>query len=120
MTLQYSLPRRRKVAKSGIREMRREFPRHRKFVRSHECSVPDCQDGPIEFAHVRSAANAGTGLKPADWNGISLCRSHHYESHSIGIQTFERKYGIDVEKLAREFARRSTDTAMKAALAENR
>lgn len=116
MALQLSLPRRRKVAKSGIREIRREFPRHRRFVRSHECSVPNCQDAPIEFAHVRSAANAGTSLRPHDAFAISLCASHHREQHNIGQPAFERKYNIDMMTLAMEFTERSPDVAMRESL----
>jgi len=116
MPLAFSLPRRRKVVKSGIREARREFPRHRKFVRSHECSVPGCEGRPIVFAHVRSAENSGVGIKPADWHGISLCDACHREQHQIGQPAFERRHGIDMAALAEAFVRASPDTAMKAAL----
>jgi hypothetical protein len=110
------LPRRRSPQRSGIREIRREFPRHRKFVRSHSCCVPGCEGRPIVFAHVRSAANAGVALKPADWHGISLCDECHREQHQIGQAAFERKHGIDMATLAAAFVRASPDTAMKEAI----
>ena len=116
MALQYSLPRRRKVVKSGIREVRREFPRHRKFVRSFGCCVSGCEDGPIEFAHVRSAANSGTSLRPHDAFAISLCTSHHREQHNIGQPAFERKYGLDMSALAASFVKASPDSAMRESL----
>lgn len=118
MALQHSLPRRRKVTKSGIeRGPKREWPRHRAFVRRFGCSVPLCDTGaPIEFAHIRSAANAGTGLKPHDAFGVSLCSEHHREQHQIGQAEFERRYQIDLGKLAAEFVRASPDTAMKESL----
>jgi hypothetical protein len=110
------LPPKRKPARSGIeRAPQREWPRHRKFVRSHACSVPGCENGPIEFAHIRTAANAGTSIKPADWNGVSLCRDHHAETHR-GERTFEAKYKIDLKALAAEFARKSPDIAMREAM----
>lgn len=106
---------------SGIRdeETRREFPRHRRFVRSHQCVVPGCEDGPIECMHVRHANTAGTGLKPPDWETVSGCRAHHSEQHQIGTKSFEAKYGIDLDRLAAEFARRSPDLEMKAAMRAN-
>jgi hypothetical protein len=117
MPLQFSLPKRRPVVKSGIeRGPKREWPRHRKFVRSFGCCVPGCEDGPIEFAHVRSAANAGTSLRPHDAFAISLCTSHHREQHNIGQPAFERKYGIDMSALAASFVKASPDSAMRESL----
>lgn len=115
-----ALPARRPKPTSGIlRAPPREWPRHRKFVRSHCCAVPGCDQGPIECAHVRAPGTAGgTGIKPADWWTISLCHEHHAEQHQIGHQAFDRRHGIDSVKLAREFAAASPDTAMKEAMKE--
>lgn len=114
------LPAKRIRPRSGIeRAPRREWPRHRKFVRPRNCCVPKCIAGPIEFCHVRTAANSGTGLKPFDWHAVGMCRMHHQESHDIGDDTFQRRYGIDFEKLAAEYVRESPDVAMKAAMREN-
>lgn len=113
------LPKRKPKFQSGImRAPRREWPRHRKFVRSFQCCVPGCEQGPIEFAHVRTAANSGKSIKPADWHGISLCHAHHAEQHQHGAVTFEKKYRIDMMKLAAEFARLSPDMKMKEAMME--
>lgn len=118
MPLQFSLPRRRKVTKSGIeRAPKREWPRHRKFVRSHACCVPGCQREPIEFAHLRSAANSGTGIKPHDAFGISLCHAHHREQHLLGQPGFEKQYHIDLGALAAAFVKASPDQAMRDSLA---
>ncbi len=68
------------------------------------------------FAHFRSAANSGTGIKPHDAFGISLCDGHHKEQHQIGQPAFERKYGIDMMALALEFTRRSPDVDMRESL----
>lgn len=117
MSLQFTLPRRRKVTKSGIlRGPRREWPRHRKFVRSHECCVPGCAAGPIEFAHIRTAATAGAGIKSHDAFGVSLCFAHHREQHDIGAETFQRRHGIDMKALARAFVKHSPDVEMRASL----
>ena len=47
------------------------------------------------------------GLKPSDPYGISLCAFHHAEQHRIGEPAFERKYDIDMKKLAARFVQRS-------------
>ncbi len=111
------LPERRQQPRMGVRAPeRRIWPRHRRWVRSHGCCVPDCRAGAIEFAHLRSAANAGTSQKPHDRFGVSLCRAHHDEQHSLGTDAFDRKYGLDLWGLAAEFARRSPDREMHVAL----
>jgi hypothetical protein len=79
---------------------------HRDWVRSHYCSVPGCQLMPIEVAHVNRASTRGIGTKSSDAQTVSLCRDHHAESHR-GERSFERKYGIDLMRLAREFYQRS-------------
>lgn len=113
------LPPRRKSARSEIlRGPKREWPRHRSWVRKHSCSVPGCDLGPIEFAHIRTAANSGMSLKPADWHGVSLCHDHHAESHQAE-RSFEKKYGLDLMAIAHEFARQSPDLEMKIAMRES-
>lgn len=120
-----TLPARRQPPRSGIeRAPRREWPRHRAFVRRHSCVVTlgivhDECDGPIECCHRRTAENSGTALKPPDWETFSACRRHHEEQHAIGQPAFERKYGISLEKIAAEFARLSPDMAMKEVMRES-
>ncbi len=92
------------------------WPRHRRWVKSHGCCVPECEAREVEFAHLRSATNAGLAQKPHDIFGISLCRTHHDEQHRIGPLRFGHKYGIDLWALASEFARRSPDEKMRTAL----
>ncbi len=111
------LPSRRKRPKSGIeRGPQRVWPKHERWVRSFSCIVPGCQNTPIEFMHVRSAANSGTGLKPHSAFGVCGCREHHAEQHQIGQRAFEAKYSIDLMALALEFMRRSPDSAMRESL----
>jgi hypothetical protein len=111
------LPRRLKRPKLNIQApLRKVWPRHRRWVRSHRCCVPHCDATQVEFAHLRSAANAGTGQKPHDAFGISLCRTHHDEQHRLGGKKFGDKYQIDLWALAAEFARRSPDAEMRTTL----
>ncbi len=108
------LPPKRKRPRSGIeRAAPRHWPRHEKFVRGHSCCVPGCQNTPIQFMHLRNAANSGEGLKPHSRFGISGCWEHHAEAHQIGHDTFAKKYGIDLWEIAAAFVRASPDRAMK-------
>ena len=119
-----ALPKKRERPKSGIlRAPRREWPRHRRFVRSHACVVTlgksdDHCDGPIQCCHFRTSANAGKGLKPADWDSFPGCFRHHAEQHAIGQPAFERKYGLDLAAICAELARQSPDAAMREAMRE--
>ena len=111
------LPDRKKPVRMRVREpIQKIWPRHRRWVRSHGCCVPECRAFNVDFAHLRSASNAGTGQRPHDMFGVSLCRIHHDEQHRIGADAFNQKYGIDLWGLAAEFARCSPDWEMRASL----
>jgi len=111
------LPDRLKRSKLGARTpLQKIWPRHRRWVRAHGCCVSGCRAGSIDFAHLRSAANAGAGQRPHDIFGVSLCRTHHEEQHRIGTEAFSDKYQIDLWTMAAEFARRSPDWQMRASL----
>lgn len=118
------LPKKRQPQRSGIqREPQRVWQRHRAFLRRHHCVVHGCERTPIEVSHIRTAANAGTALKPHDASAVPMCGgigpdSHHAEYHRIGHQSFERKYALDLAALAAEFASRSTDVVMREAMKE--
>lgn len=79
---------------------------HRDWVRKHQCSVPGCQQMPIEVAHINRASTRGMGQKSTDAQTVSLCSAHHSESHR-GERTFERKYGLDLMDMAKAFYRAS-------------
>jgi hypothetical protein len=116
------LPAKRKRERSGIeRAPQRIFATHRQFVKRHACSIRGCEQTPIEFAHLRTAANSGMGLKPPDSEGISLCRAHHARAHQIGHDTMARENGMTLDqlhKIAAEFAARTPDRALREMLRE--
>lgn len=105
------LPPKKPKQRMGLRDEVREYPGHRKWVRTFSCSVPGCMEGPIESAHVRrgvpAAEAGGTGLKPHDKWCISLCAEHHREQHAIGEASFAAKYHVDLIARARAFQRAS-------------
>lgn len=109
--------RRRPKVKSGIeRAPKREWPKHRKWVRGHKCLVLPCGNRDIECAHVRAGTDGGTALKPSDWWCVPLCDFHHNLQHQIGEPLFERTYGLDLKAEARKLAERSTDLEMRKAM----
>jgi len=111
------LPDRRKRPKMRVRmPIQKIWPKHRRWVKSHGCCVPECRAVSVDFAHLRSAANAGLGQTPHDIFGVSLCRMHHDEQHRLGADAFGQKYGIDLWVLAAEFGRKSPDWEMRASL----
>jgi len=111
------LPDRLKRPKLGVRtSVQKVWPRHRRWVKAHGCCVPGCDVRAVDFAHLRSAANAGAAQRPHDIFGVSLCRKHHDEQHRLGADAFSDKYKIDLWALAAEFARGSPDRQMRASL----
>ena len=111
------LPRKLRRPRMGVRSpVQKIWPRHRRWVKAHGCCVADCPCPNVDFAHLRSAANAGKDQKPHDIFGVSLCRLHHEEQHRIGADAFNQRYGIDLWALAAEFARTSPDWEMRASL----
>lgn len=120
------LPKKRERPRSGIaRAPQREWPRHRKFIRSLECCIPHCmlntEPRPgdfIECAHVRTGTDGGTGIKPSDWWAVPLCSIHHLEQHTIGEPAFEQRYVIDMKRIALALARQSPDVEMRKAMRE--
>lgn len=96
-----------RIPKPAKRASRWRSVAHCNFVRGFRCCVPDCDDRPIEVAHVRVGSGAGIGQKPDDWNVISLCQFHHGEQHRVGEGTFAVRHGIDLKALAAAFAKAS-------------
>ena len=100
---------RRKREKFGMRqETRIRCPSHLAWVRGHVCAVWDkfCW-GNIEAAHVRSGTDGGAARKPSDCWVIPLCGHHHSRQHAIGEPEFEKRYAIDMQRLAMQLWQRS-------------
>jgi len=113
------LPAKRKRERSGIeRAPRRDWRRHRRFVAGHDCAVTATTkgacSGQVRAHHMRSAANAGTGLKPHDAYVVPLCDGHHHQFHVAGAGTFAKAWRIDLWAVAREFALHSPVPEVKA------
>ena len=93
--------------------VRYRSPAHLSWVRSLGCGIQGCHERPIHAHHNRSAATAGTGVKPGDANVINLCWRHHAEGHQTGWKTFEKKYSVDLQEHATFLACHSPDQRIK-------
>lgn len=67
-------------------------------LKHRKCAV--CNRSQVDMEHWQSAGSLG-GYAHDKGQGeyISLCRHHHTEKHSIGVESFERKYDIRGIKL---------------------
>jgi len=85
---------------------------HLSYVRAAGCVVrPTPTDrcfGPVEAHHVRTAANAGMGMRPGDQHAVGLCARHHRALHATGRRTFETLHGLDLAAEAARLAAEDT------------
>jgi hypothetical protein len=104
------IPRRRKAEKMKVRESGMiRCAQHLQYIRGHECvaaSSGECS-GKIQAAHYRIGGNGGMGMKPDDTRTFPACQHHHALQHNIGEREFAKRYGLDLEKIVTELARRS-------------
>ena len=74
------------------------------FVNSLGCSAPlryglGRHDGPVQNAHI---IGGGAGRKADADKIIPLCQRHHATLHSVGVETFEQAYGLNLAARAAE------------------
>src|SRR5262249_40070685 len=101
----------------GLRmPIQKVWPRHRGWVRSHGCCVPDCRSAGAVFAHLHPSADLSPALVTPYIFWIIHSPDDPDEHHRIGTDAFNKKYSIDLWALAAEFARRSPDWEMRASL----
>jgi hypothetical protein len=50
----------------------------------------------VDAAHVKTRATGGADRQ----NLVPLCRRHHEEQHRIGIPAFQKRWGINLAKIA--------------------
>lgn len=66
-------------------------------IKESQCII--CSSLPSDNAHVRSRGSGGT------WKDIiPLCRIHHTELDTKGINTFEKKHQINLKELALQYS----------------
>ena len=75
------------------------------YIKEKPCSV--CGQTPVDAHHMEAAGMGGAnkdGYK--DYSCVPLCRFHHSEYHSGGMQHFESKYQVNLWKDAFNLIRR--------------
>lgn len=87
------MPRQNKERAAELRAV--QFGRQADWCRTAECCVPVCRVQGCDPHHEPTRARGGI-----DKDTVPLCRVHHDERHA-GIKTFETRYGIDLEEIAR-------------------
>ena len=104
---------RRKELPPTREQYRRDFPKHRAFIKAQPCCVRGCYNLPVDPAHLRSVTKDGAGLTPADFYCVPLCRMHHTQAHEMQHDKFADLYRLDLWGLSRELVARSPDQKMK-------
>lgn len=98
-------PKRMKPESLGAKQSRLRAPAYLKWVRGCECAVTGCCNRPIEAAHVRKGLPpheaGGVSMKPHDKWALPLCDSHHRIQHSVGEDTFQRQYRVNMKEAAK-------------------
>jgi hypothetical protein len=65
------------------------------WIKSLKCVV--CESSPCENAHTQ---NGGMGRKGDADSVVPMCHDHHAMLHSLGRETFEDLFFIDMDKLS--------------------
>lgn len=87
----------------------RRVPAYREWIQGYACllrgrdSKIRCPLGVFgsECAHVKSRGAGGDDIG----NCVPLCPDHHQEQHRIGIQSFQKRHGIDLYFIAADLGR---------------
>ncbi|MDD5304702.1 MAG: hypothetical protein PHS14_16530 [Elusimicrobia bacterium] len=85
-------------------------PAYRAWIRTWPCHLYQLGwqhmfPGQTECAHVKTKRLARGRDNDGDTgNTLPLCPAHHAEQHAHGIQSFRRKYSVDLKLIAEAYA----------------
>lgn len=101
-------PRRRNSHRADIE---RRFPTHIQWLRGRPCLLAGkaghvCS-GKITASHSDADGSKGMGLKSHDFTAVPLCWGAHAEKDTIGLETWQAKYGVNHADAGREYGRLS-------------
>ena len=66
------------------------------------CKQPCAISGSMSIAkphHIRLAGYCGIGMKPPDIFEMPITYELHYEIHTFGVKTFQKKYKVDFDEI---------------------
>ena len=94
----------RKADPSKRRFAKLRNPEYVAWIRQQICAIPATSTwipdwsmrAAIHVCHVKSRAAGGADIA----NVVPMCATHHDEQHRIGILSFQRKYGVDLKRIA--------------------
>ena len=72
---------------------------HRRIGR-HPCLIGVCCDGQVAGHHVIAVGRGGKDFA----SEVPLCWKHHRQVHDWGRPRFEARYGVNLERAAKEYA----------------
>lgn len=77
-------------------------PLQRAWIRSQQCCIAQAtgipQTYPTECCHVHTKRNAGD-----ENNLVPMALDKHSEQHLTGIESFQKRYQVNLEYLARKY-----------------
>lgn len=118
--LRGDLPNRIRARKEYSQKIQSNSIKLEKYIEVKKSWVSRNQNKRKAHILVKSAIRAGSIIKQSNCQRCGLhypkLHAHHLESHDVGVSIFQKKYGIDLWKLAAEFAAKTTDTSMKEAI----
>ena len=98
------------ITAPGLKTTKADTERYIRFIRSISCIV--CGGSPVDPDHLQHRGMGGAGKGGTatgtvlDYSCIPLCRVHHSERHSLGINGFEKKYRLNLWREAFTLLRR--------------
>lgn len=105
------IPKRLKRSKMGLRDSSViKCAGHLKWVRGHECCIAGVfgtSDIHRCFGRMEAHHSTTRGAGGGDETAVPLCTAAHSIGHAIGWETFERRFRVDLEKIAAELWKQS-------------
>lgn len=76
---------------------------YKDYIKAKLCQVPRCRYKYSESSDPHHTITRGLGgAKTDDYRCVALCRRHHNELHSLGVNGFESLYGLSFDDLCYE------------------
>lgn len=100
---------------SGKADAGRRFPTHLAWLRKRPCLLAgkaghECA-GVMEASHSDADGLKGMGIKSPDYHAVPLCSGAHREKDSIGLETWESRYGVSHFEAGKAYGRASPHKA---------
>ncbi len=89
----------------------RRFPKHLQWLRGRPCLLEGKRGhvcgGKMTASHSDADGTKGMALKSVDFTAVPLCYDGHVEKDTIGLKTWEERYGVNHAQAGWEYGRLS-------------